>query len=73
MAPDQGSENTMTPESDEGVVIGVFVPVILVVCSPTIVEARFKGSSGWSERTEITGSHDHTEIPKLHTLLFAVT
>lgn len=62
----------MTPECYKGVVIRIFIPIVLIVSSPSVVKARFESSSRWSERSEVTGGHDHAKVPKLHALFFAV-
>ena len=43
MAADQGSEDLVGAVCYDGVVVGVDVPVVIVVSSPTVVEVGFSG------------------------------
>lgn len=63
----------MASESNHGVVVRILVPVVFIVIAPSIIEVIVVGgSSHWLNTLEFARGHDHSEIPELHVLIFAI-
>lgn len=74
MAADECTEDFVSAERDDRIVVLVTVPIILVVVAPAVVEALFSSyASCGLDAVEVAGGHYHAEIPELHALVFAVT
>lgn len=74
MAADECTEDFVSAERDDRIVVLVTVPIILVVVAPAVVEAFFPCyATGGLDAVEVAGGHYHAEIPELHALVFAVT
>lgn len=73
MTSDKRAKDLVAAESDEGVVVRVHVPVLVVVLILSVIESIDAVFVVLCDFAEAVCRHGHAKVPQLHALIFAVT